>query len=440
VNKSLSPSLDTLLLLVLVPAYLQFSGNAYILVLCLLVYVILGLFYPILGETQSSITPSRLRLAFFARLLLLLLIITVAVVVPTLQHIYSRIATGADQAGFNPAFADLHDGALQMELGLHDLANGKNPYAESYEDTPLKYYTIVVGSVQLTNPALHYFIYLPGFLIVSFPPYLIFQLAGLPFDQRWVYLACYLLLVAVLPSLADAPHHKLLLLAVIALNPLLTVPVTVGMNDVAVILFLTLMAKALLSKRLLLASFFFGIAITLKQSAWFFIPFYLLFLFLQVKPSRRPSELLKSSSLVALVLIVLVAPFAVWNLPAFVTDVLLYPSGLVGTNYPILGYTLGAELVALGVIPSVSSSFPFWILQLTIGVPFLILLLMNQWRNNSVGTMFQCAGLFIFGLGFLSRFFNNNYVGFVTVLIAIGIVLRSSGAHAEEKGTYPSLA
>ena len=70
--------------------------------------------------------------------------------------------------------------------------------------------------------------------------------------------------------------------------------------------------------------------------------------------------------------------------------------------------------------------FPFWILQISLGLPLLAILMRFQWQRNGIGTTLLVAGIYIFLIGFVSRFFQDNYVGFVIVLILSGICLMAA--------------
>jgi hypothetical protein len=135
---------------------------------------------------------------------------------------------------------------------------------------------------------------------------------------------------------------------------------------------------------------------------------------------------MKTAVIIAAVMLIIIGPFALWDMNAFIEDVFLYPSGRVGVNYPIIGYTVGTLLIGLGVIPSHYADFPFTILQIVFGIPLLFILLRHQWQDNGVGEMFLSSGLFILGLGLVSRFFQDNYVGFVAILITLGLMLRQN--------------
>lgn len=432
-NTKLPFSLDVLFLLLLVPAHTQLSGKAFLLVVPLLATIVLELWHPLTSYSSLPNVYNRTRLSFLLRFVLMLIMIASASIVPALENIALRLSLAADESGFSEAYAHMHDGAVQTESALEYLSQGKNPYVEKYDDTPLRYYTFSGISIP-SNPAYDHFVYLPGFLITSWPVYLLFTELGLFYDQRLIYLMAYTLLILLLPLMVEAPAQKLLLLAAVGLNPLLVGPVIIGMNDVVVILALVVAALALIKKHCLLSALFLGVACIHKQSAWFVVPFYMLLLWRMVPSAYRLREMTKMLVVGALVTVLSFGPFLIWDASAFFQDVFAYPGGAVDVNYPIRGYTLGTMLVGMKLVESPLVSFPFWSLQLLLGVPFLAALLKYQWRRNDIGAMFLCAGVFIFGIGFLSRFFQDNYVGFVTVLITLGGILSLS----EEEGVKGS--
>jgi len=417
--------LDLLFLSVLIPAHMHLKGISFLMVIPLFGYIMLELWHPLASYTSLPDKFDRTRLVFLIRLFLIFIIIAGSVIVPTLTNIQKRLVTAPDASGYSEAYANIHDGAIQMEYALRFLSDGKNPYVERYEDTPLKYYGFS-GINPSTNPAFDHFVYLPGFLITSFPIYKLFDQLGFLYDQRWIYLLAYVVLVLLLPPLVKQPTLKLSLLAAVGLNPLLTGPVIIGMNDVAVILPIVLSLFALSRKRFLLSAIAFGFACTFKQSAWFFAPFYILILFASFPQAERFKQTIKYLFVAGLAAFIIVGPFAMWSLSDFVTDVFLYPSGAVDVNYPIRGYTIGVLLVGVGWIGSPLDPFPFWTLQLVVGIPLLVWLLKFQWRQNRMGIMFICAGVFIFGIGLASRFFQDNYVGFVIIFILLGFLLNLS--------------
>jgi hypothetical protein len=161
-------------------------------------------------------------------------------------------------------------------------------------------------------------------------------------------------------------------------------------------------------------------------------PFYAMLLYQNLPAPNRLQTMTKLAALVAVVVAIVVGPFAFWNLSDFVKDVFAYPAGNVEINYPIRGYTIGVLLVGAGLIPSPLDPFPFWIMQLIVGFPLLARLLIYQWRDNTPGRMLMAAATFIFGLGLVSRFFQDNYVGFVAILVSMGLLLSAQDGDEAE--------
>jgi hypothetical protein len=66
------------------------------------------------------------------------------------------------------------------------------------------------------------------------------------------------------------------------------------------------------------------------------------------------------------------------------------------------------------------SYWPFWLPQLALGAPLLLWLLRRQARHNSLANATWHYGLLLFAFFYVSRFLNENYLGFITALLAIG--------------------
>jgi hypothetical protein len=57
---------------------------------------------------------------------------------------------------------------------------------------------------------------------------------------------------------------------------------------------------------------------------------------------------------------------------------------------------------------------------LIVGLPLLVLLVRRQARENSPARAFWSYGLFLLAFFFFSRFLNENYLGYVTAVFALG--------------------
>lgn len=411
--------IDLLLLLVLIPAQIAlFSFGDYFLVILLLLYMALTIWRPL---SDLKALPERFgtqRLVFVLRLALLLLMLLISPIAVTVRNIQARQQAEAGQGDLVAAYLRLHDGALQVELALAHLQNGVNPYVATYDHPLMSIWDPEIG----VNPATEHLIYLPGLLLAALPfQWMSTAVLGF-YDQRLFYLLAFILVILILPTLARKPMHKLALVVGIGLNPWLVQPVVWGMNDIVVVLCLLLAALLLQKKHSLWAAVAIGLACTIKQSAWLVTPFFLWAIYLAAPPQKRWREVGTAVLLIALLMVVIIGPFAWWDLPAFVEDTFAYASGTAATlNYPIRGYTIGRLLVEFNRVQSDLDYYPFWQWQLLIGLPVLALCLYYQWRQRTIAAMFLAASLFIFALGFVSRYFQDNYVGFVITLAILGL-------------------
>ena len=415
-----SPPLDLILLLLLIPAQIElFSRGDYFLIILLIVYTAVTLWHPLSDLEQLPDAFNTQRVAFLLRLSLIFLILLITPIAIALQNIQARLEAGTDQEDIIAAHLYLHDGAYQVELAVDYLLAGVNPYSASYNDVLL---TIYDDPEIAVNPAIEHMIYLPGLLLITMPFRSLSTAVFGFYDQRLLYLAAFLVLVLLLPTLVKKPTHKLALLIGVALNPWLARPISAGMNDIMVVLFLLLSVLLIHNKKPLWGVVLFGLACTMKQSAWLITPFFLLAIYLATPPWQRWRQTGTAVALIALIMIIIIGPFALWDLPAFIDDTFAYASGTAAShNYPIRGYTLGRLLVVFGVVETAVDYYPFWQLQLLFGLPLLLICLWYQWRHRTLPYMFLAAALFIFGLGFVSRFFQSNYIGFVITLALLGL-------------------
>ncbi len=122
--------LDLLFLSVLIPAHMHLKGISFLMVIPLFGYIMLELWHPLASYTSLPDKFDRTRLVFLIRLSLIFIIIAGSVIMPTLTNIQKRLVTVPDASGYSEAYANIHDGAIQMEYALRFLSDGKNPYVE----------------------------------------------------------------------------------------------------------------------------------------------------------------------------------------------------------------------------------------------------------------------------------------------------------------------
>ncbi len=412
--------LDAWLFLLLVGGYaigfaLGFSDTpARIVVLLLALVAIAG--YVVIGD-------------FRARLLLAITAIASVAVAPAVLAIYLRHIT--------VPYEFVHDGLIQTEEAIKFWLAGKNPYAENYFGTPLAWWGYA-GPDAPDNPALYHLAYLPFLFLFSAPWYLIVHTSIGWFDERMVYLPLFLLEMVLLLRLAKTRDKRLALLLAVGLNPLFVPFFAEGRNDVFILFWLVLCAVLLQARLSLWGMVALAFACATKSTAWFSVPFFLIYALAEpiaaVRTSRDYILLVRRSfPLVAVLVLVcsaLILPFLFWNPKEFVDDIFLYPVGRSDHGYPIAGVGFGGLGLAFGWIPSQDSPFPFEQLQLLLGLPALGLLTWFQWKRNSLSSLWLCSGLFTLVMGFFSHVFNENHLGYGLSLLLIGVLSNGERAAA----------
>ncbi|MFQ6015041.1 MAG: glycosyltransferase 87 family protein [Anaerolineae bacterium] len=352
------------------------------------------------------------RRVFLGKVFLLLLLVVLVVILPTTLAMALRRTQGAHLY--------MHDGAIQTEEAAKLLVAGKNPYTASYRDTPMADWPFQEGEVT-RNPALEHAIYLPFLFLFSVPFYLASQAALGWYDQRLVYLMLFLGSLWLALRLPRRREGKLSLAAFLALNPLMVPFLMEGRNDVFILFWLLLSTYLLGRGRLRSSALALGIACATKQTAWLFLPFYLAHLLRRRAPWQGTWERLRPAlGPLLLAAAVLVLPFLLWSPHDFLQDTLRYQA----TLYTVRGWGLSHLLLRLGVIPSNQAPFPFWALQLAAGLPTLALLLVRQWQRYSLAQVWTHFALLLLVVGFTSRAFNDNYLGFILACLAVGFFLE----------------
>ena len=326
-----------------------------------------------------------------------------------------------------------HDGGvIQTEVTIAYLLSGINPYVADYLDTPMALW----GTEYRT--ALYHFPYLPWTFLFSAPFYLSSHAALGWFDQRFVYLLLFAVTLALAQSLARRPGDKLGVVMVIGLNPILASDVIFGQND-SFVLFWIVLALWLLrlgeirdreGMRLLSAAVL-GLACASKPTAWFLIPLWACYLLrdeweVRTDGKRRLrrgwgwlSTLLRRGWPLALVFVLVVGPWFAWDPAAMLDDVWRWSAGTAETPYQIRGWGLSNFILAFSLVPDRLAYWPFWILELLIVTPLLIALLWRQTRHNTIGAMLYHYVLLLLAFFYVSRFLNENYLGYLLALFAL---------------------
>ncbi len=359
---------------------------------CLFLYVFLDL--PVLTLKQSVCN--------IVKTVLLWCIIFMTIGAAVLSAIIVRHQTA-------PIFG-VHDIVLQQEAAIRFFLHGKNPYAATYFGTPLEQWHYSDTEI---NPALYHFVMQPVYLIFPVPFYLFMgHIIGF-FDARvplFILLIALLLLASLLQKNPERSREFLILLA---FNPS-TLPYFIeGRDDIFMFAFLFAAWFFLYKKNELWGGVCMALAFATKQSVWPLFPFYVAYLYYEKKSVK---ETLISLIPFALICTLFIIPFFIWNPQAYLASTIFYLSGNTAHSYPVAGYGLGALLHQFGIIKDVHAYYPFWIWELIIAVPLLFLLLRWQQKENSIQRMIILYGLFLFVFWYLSRYFNNSHLGYLSMV------------------------
>jgi len=349
--------LDVLVFGLLIGPYLLVQHESVLTALALLaflIYVVLTRFGP-----RGDRPKARVHLAKQA---IVMLVIAVMAVSPTLLAIIWRHNTAP--------YKYVHDGLLQSEIAVHYVLAGKNPYVENYFNTPMESWPFTEEGVTV-NPALYHYVYMPLTFMLPLPLQALAEAAWGWFDQRLIYLMFFVGVLLLGSVLASDPSHRLAMQLVLGLNPLFILFLIQGRNDVLTLFWLLLVVYLLRRGQVGGSAVVLALACGTKQTAFFFVPFYLAYVGGAGSMSQRISRLGRPLILFAIVFLVIVLPWARLDPAAFVADTLAYQSGTTENSYPITGFGFGRILLVFGAVPSNTSPFPFWIFQAGLGLPLL---------------------------------------------------------------------
>ena len=418
----------------------------------LLVAISLGLLLLYLLADLALAGPWRSRL----KALLLAGLLTTVVFLPMTKLVLLRQGSG-------PASYTHDGGVIQTEATISYLLAGQNPYIEDYVNTPMAEW-----GISRYRTALYHYPYLPWTFVFSAPFYMLGQGLGF-YDQRLVYALVWIVALVLAPRLVQGPQRKLALVALLGLNPLMGLDIIFGQNDVFVLSWLIFALTAWHAWRiqtqsppsisspslpapsrplpfspsflLALSAFFFGLACASKPTAWFLAPFYgLLLLADQNLPgagwrarARLALLLLRRVSPAIVVFVLLIGPYLIWDAGALYDDVWRWSSGQGETGYQIWGWGASNFVLALGWVPDRFGQWPFWLIELLVAVPLLGWLGWRQMRANTLANACWHYALLLFGFLYVSRFLNENYLGFLLALLALGLLaeIEAPATHSQ---------
>ncbi|MBU3965152.1 hypothetical protein KJ695_02430 [Patescibacteria group bacterium] len=356
--------------------------------------------------------------------------VTIASLITCSILIYSTLFVISQRHHTKP-YLYVHDGVIQVEEAIKFLLEGKNPYTENYFETPLKNWG---GLAELNgvNPALYHLTYLPFNIIFSIPFFMASNLLLGWFDERFVYIFSFLLVIgAILKWPNKSSWAKLIFTILIVVNPFFQIYFIEGRNDIFVFSWIFLSIYFLNSGKINYSALTLAFAVTSKQTAWFLLPFYFCHLYYNEPVNfnflEKVKDILKKTKLFFITTAIIIVPFLLWDFRSFIDDIIKYSSGTATNSYPISAESMkfGFQhlILRLGLVKSPFDYWPFWIPQFIFGLPLLYILLKMQKKNNSLGQIIFNYFLLLLTFWSFSRFFNNNYIGVLIILFAFAIFL-----------------
>lgn len=305
---------------------------------------------------------------------------------------------------------NIHDIVIQQEGAIRFLLDGKNPYSTTYFDTPLVDWHY---SEKEVNPALFHFVMQPFYLLFALPFYFFSNIFFGFFDGRMPLLFLFLSLLIMAAFLVKNNEKRLLFLILLAFNPAIVGYTLEGRSDIFMFAFLFAAFYLLTKGKLFLSGIPMGLAFAVKQSAWPILPFYIAFLYLKTKNIKNT---IKNSSSFLITFLVILSPFLLWDYRSFLDSTVFYLSGSAPNSYPISGYGIGPLLNQIGIIKDTHEYFPFHIFQIIIGIPLIWVLVVFLKKNLTVARLILVYGIFLFVFWYLSRYFNNSHLGYLSMV------------------------
>lgn len=305
---------------------------------------------------------------------------------------------------------NIHDIVLQQESAIRFLLDGVNPYSTNYLATPLAEWHY---SDKELNPALFHFVMQPFYLLFTLPFYILSNVIFGFFDGRMPLFFLFFSTLVMASFLVKNKEQRLLFLILLSFNPAMLGYALEGRSDFFMFGFLFASLFLLWKGRLSLAGIPMGLAFAVKQSVWPILPFYLAFIFLKKK---NVIEGLKNLIPFLVVFLAILTPFLLWDFRAFLDSTVFYLSGSVTNSYPISGYGLGKLLNQIGIIKDVNANFPFHIIQVLVCAPLFWVLYNYLKKGPTVGRLILCYGIFLFVFWYLSRYFNNSHLGYLSLV------------------------
>ncbi len=324
----------------------------------------------------------------------------------------------------------VHDIILQQEAAIRFMIVGKNPYKETYFETPMKDWHYGELGQDRENPALYHFVMPPWYLLFPFAFYFVTTPLLGYFDGRMVLLFCLVGTLLIIMRWFKDKQLGRVAAGVLALAPGIAVYFVEGRSDVFALFWFVWAVYLLDKKSWLWSSVLFGLSLMSKQTIWFAVPFYYFYMYATNKHNLR--QVIAYGMVTLVICGLLVGPFILWDAKAFIESVLLYLNGGTPTGYPVSGYGLGMVLYDLGIIQDTHAYYPFWLWQLAVGLPVTAIAVRFMLAKPRISRLFVGYAISLLGIWYVSRYFNNSHVSYVGTLLWLAVMKDWDERHYEE--------
>ncbi len=378
-------------------------------------YWLFGILFGLLiGNLVLSLHPLKLRKKFWQLKSLMTWLVLLIVLGGT------AVTAMVDRSKTAPVYG-VHDIVLQQEAAMRFLLEGKNPYRETYFGTPVEEFNYdELGNPDAVNPALYHFVMPPWYVLFPFITYAVsIPLFGF-FDGRMALLVAMAGLLFVVWKWLKNGSLSLMAMTLTSLSPAVVDYFLEGRSDVFALFWLIWSLFFLERGRYIWSAVILALGIASKQTIWFAVPFYFVYLWAKHQAADRKKFILLVSVAAGGVLASVVGPFLAWDATAFFDSTVRYLNGTIPYGYPVGGYGLGMVLYAAGVIRDLHAYYPFVWWQALFGVPLLFVL--GRWimRKPKMSRVVLSYALFLSVVWYFSRYFNNSHFGYLSSVFALG--------------------
>jgi len=354
------------------------------------------------------------------RAVILVAIIGIVSVWPTVEAIAAR--------HHSRPYLHVGDSALQVELATRFLLQGRDYYALTYFHTELERQSLAsggfLGDIRI-NPALYHTDSLPFQEELTVPVMLAARATLGWFDERFIYLACFGLVLILASMLAATASRRLALVAGLGLNPIFVPFLIGGQNDVLILAEIMGVLALVRYGRYRTALVLLGLALATKETSLFLAPYLLLWLAERSGASTWRERLRATAVLLPWLLVpaaLCILPFIVWNARAFFDSTVGFVSGTAAHAYPIRGlggFGFANVVLDLHWVRSMTDYWPFSALQVGCLLPLIGLLLYRQQAYRTLPAVLAAYAMTLFVADYCARFCNGSFIAFIVAIVLL---------------------